>query len=181
MAGRMTPEARREWILDVALAVIDAEGHRGLTMAELARRCEMSTPGLMHYFPDLDTLLVALVRRRDERDDAAIDWERAVAEGPRALLDRTVENIVALPHAARLFAMVEADALDPSHPGHAYFRERAAMLEVGLAALLDGPDPRRRARRIFAAMDGLQLHYLRDPEGFDMRAEWAATADALLA
>ncbi|WP_159449683.1 TetR/AcrR family transcriptional regulator [Demequina sp. NBRC 110057] len=180
MATRLAPEERRARILDTAMAITDAEGHRGLTMAELARRCEMSTPGLLHYFPDMPTLLVALVQRRDERDDAGLDWGGAGPAHVRALLDATVANIVARPRAALLFAAVEADALDPAHPGHLYFRERADRLTHGLAAMLPGPDAAGLARRVFAAMDGLQLHYLRDPDGFDLLAEWAATADALL-
>ncbi|GMA35322.1 TetR/AcrR family transcriptional regulator [Demequina litorisediminis] len=180
MAIRLAPAERRARILDTAMAITDAEGHRGLTMAALARRCDMSTPGVLHYFPDMPTLLVALVQRRDERDDAGLDWEAMTPERVRLLLDATVANIVARPRAAALFAAVEAEALDPTHPGHDYFRERADRLASGLASMLSGPDAEGVARRLFAAMDGLQLHYLRDPEGFDLVAQWAATADALL-
>jgi AcrR family transcriptional regulator len=182
MAERLAPEVRRARILDTAMAFIDAEGHRGLTMAELARRCDMSTPGLMHYFPDIDTLLVAVVHHRDERDIAALSSEAGdgSAAPVRALLDAIVENIAERPRAAALFASVEADALDPAHPGHAYFRERADGLARWLAEALGGDGELGLAQRVFATMDGLQLHYLRDPDGFDLRAQWAAAADALL-
>ncbi|WP_084102445.1 TetR/AcrR family transcriptional regulator [Demequina sp. NBRC 110051] len=180
MAQRLAPEKRRARILTTAMEITDAEGHRGLTMAELARRCDMSTPGLLHYFPDMATLLVALVQWRDERDDAGVDWGAVDTADVRAMLDGVVANIIARPRAAQLFAMVEAEALDPAHPGHEYFRERADLLTRELAARLRGEDPEGLARRIFAAMDGMQLHYLRDPEGFDLAAEWSATADALL-
>ncbi|MFW2512431.1 TetR/AcrR family transcriptional regulator [Demequina sp. SO4-13] len=178
MAQRLAPEVRREQILDTALAIIDADGHRGLTMAALARRCGMSAPGLMHYFPNMPTLLVALVRRRDERDSAEFS---ALAPGAdaRAVLDAIVANIAARPRAAQLFVMVGADALDPAHPGHEYFRERADAVAWWLADLL-GDEDAGRARRVFAAMDGLQAHFLRDPEGFDLLGQWRATADGLL-
>ncbi|WP_297082627.1 TetR/AcrR family transcriptional regulator [uncultured Demequina sp.] len=194
MALRLSPEVRRARIVETAMAIIDAEGHRGLTMAELARRCEMSTPGLMHYFPDIATLLVAVVQHRDERDRDTLEQrlgarpgegasgESSDGAGPpaRAVLDAIVDNIVERPWAAQLFAMVEADALDPAHPGHEHFRERAESLAAWLVASPGGPDDLAGARRVFAAMDGLQLHFLRDPEGFDLRAQWAAAADALL-
>ncbi|MFW7415536.1 TetR/AcrR family transcriptional regulator [Demequina sp. SO4-18] len=179
MAERLAPEVRRERILDAALAIIDAEGHRGLTIAALARRCGMTAPGLMHYFPDVPTLLVALVRRRDERDTAALAAALAPTADARAHLDAIVANIVARPRAAQLFAMVASDALDPAHPGHEYFRERADALARWLSQRL-GDEAPDRARRVFAAMDGLQAHYLRDPEGFDLLDHWRVTADALL-
>ncbi|MDN4480292.1 TetR/AcrR family transcriptional regulator [Demequina muriae] len=179
MAERLAPEVRRERILDTALAIIDAEGHRGLSMAEVARRCGMSAPGVMHYFPDLPTLLVALVRRRDERDTAGFVAALPPTADARTVLDAIVANIVARPRAAQLFAMVGADALDPAHPGHEYFRDRADRLAAQLATWL-GDQDHDRARRVFAAMDGLQAHFLRDPEHFDLIGQWRAMADALL-
>jgi AcrR family transcriptional regulator len=183
MARRLQPHVRRAQILETAMAIIDASGHRGLTMAQLARACGMSTPGLMHHFSDIDALLVAVVEHRDERDVAALEAALG-ASGDivpvRAVLDAIVDNIVDRPRAALLFASVEADALDPAHPGHAFFRERAERLADWLAAAVGGSDAEALAHRLFAAMDGLQLHYLRDPDGFDLRGQWAAVADGLL-
>lgn len=195
MAERLQPEVRRARILATAMEITDAQGHRGLTMAALARACGMSTPGLMHYFPDMDTLLAAVVRHRDERDlemlatafgrgaDDVGEAGLGVAV-PRAMvrpvLDAIVDNIVTRPRAAQLFAHVQAQALDPAHPGHAYMRERAQRLASDFADSLGGPAHLPLARALFAAMDGLQLAYLADPDGFDLHAEWALVADALV-
>ena len=179
MGRRLAPEVRRERILDTALDRIEVEGHRTLTMAQLARWCDMSAPGVMHYFPDIPTLLVALVSRRDERDRAALAARLPGADA-RTLLDGIVANIAARPRAAMLFAMVEADALDPEHPGHEWFRARADWTAAWLADQLGGAEHLPLARRVFAAMDGLQLHFLRDQGGFDLEREWAAVADSLL-
>lgn len=183
MARRLQPEVRRARILETAMAIIDESGHRGLTMAQLARACDMSTPGLMHHFPDIATLLVAVVEHRDQRDRATL-LERLGEPGAdvpvRVVLDAIVDNIVERPQAALLFASVEADALDPAHPGHAFFRERADALAGWLAGAVGVGESLALARRVFATMDGLQIHYLRDPEGFDLRGQWAAAADALL-
>ena len=221
MAQRLQPHVRRARILETAMSITDAEGHRGLTMARLARECAMSTPGLLHYFPDIDSLLVAVVQHRDERDlsalvaafsarDARSSWkapraapleDRGDADAPvahdglpvsdlsgleiprgmvRDVLDAIVDNIAAHPKAAQLFAHVQAEALDPSHPGHRYFRERADRLARDFARSIGGDRALPTARALFAAMDGMQVHYLRDPQGFDLRAQWAAVADALL-
>src|SRR6187551_1866304 len=103
----MSREGRREAILATAMAIIDEQGHQGLTMRGLARDCGMSAPGLMHYFPDMPTLVVAVVDYREQRDAALFD---VTGPGPgvtRAILDGVIANIMARPKAAELFAIVE--------------------------------------------------------------------------
>src|SRR6478735_4817307 len=81
MARRLTPEARRAEIIEVAHAVISDEGYRALSLRELARRCGMSAPGLMHYFPDMRSLLDAVLAHRDEVDLAAITARQTDVSG----------------------------------------------------------------------------------------------------
>ena len=72
MARRLTPEVRRAEIIATADDLIAAEGYRSLSLREVARRCGMSAPGLMHYFPDMPSLLHAVLEHRDEVDLATI-------------------------------------------------------------------------------------------------------------
>jgi len=125
MSERLEPEERRRRILATAMAIIDSEGHQGLSMRRLARECGMSAPGLMHYFPDLATLVVAVVDYRDQRDFAGVEIPPPGPGMTRTVLDAVIGNIIARPKAAELFAIVEAQAIDPRHPGHQYFRARA--------------------------------------------------------
>ncbi|WP_062205788.1 TetR/AcrR family transcriptional regulator [Demequina salsinemoris] len=181
MSERLTPAVRRARILDTAMRVLDADGHRGLTLRAVARACGMTAPGLIHHFPTLDHLLVAVVERRDERDEAEGEERLEGRLTPRAVFDQMIEGIIARPEAARLFVAVQAAALDPTHPGHRWFVERYARDAARFEALFDEqvPDAAGVARRCMAAIDGLQLQYLADP-GFDLRGQWSAAADALL-
>ncbi|WP_159451319.1 TetR/AcrR family transcriptional regulator [Demequina sp. NBRC 110054] len=181
MGERLTPEVRRARILDTAMQILDSDGHRGLTLRAVARACDMTAPGLMHHFPTLDHLLVAVVERRDQRDEVEGEARLAGRITPRAIFDEMIEGILARPEAARLFAAVQADAIDPAHPGHAWFVHRYAREAEHFTALFGDriPDAGGLARRCMAAIDGLQLQFLADPS-FDLRGQWAAMADALL-
>jgi len=165
------------------MAIIDAEGHQSLTMRALARACGMTAPGLMHYFPDMATLVVAVVDHRDTRDRAGL---ATFAPGPgatRRVLGEIVDNIVARPQAAELFAIVEAQAIDSRHPGHEYFRARAERLVDEFSPLMaaEFAHPRELAMQLFGVMDGLQLNWLRDRAAFGLRERWDAVADAIVA
>jgi AcrR family transcriptional regulator len=183
MAERLAPHVRRERILATAMSIISEEGYRGLTLRGLARRCGMSAPGLMHHFADLPTLLLAVLDYRDERDIAVVFPEVGDQPGSRALLDRIVARMATDPLAAQLFATLEAESLDPHHPAHDYFTERRESVVDALEKHLTGDfeEPYDAARLIVAILDGLQLHWLQDPEGFDLQAQWAVVADSLFA
>src|SRR6478752_853227 len=132
----MSRDERREAILATAMAIIEGQGHQGLTMRALARECEMSTPGLMHYFPDMPTLVVAVVDYREQRDAALFEVSGPGPGVTRALLDMVIDNIIARPKAAELFAIVEAQAIDPRHPGHEYFKERTSRIIADFAPIV---------------------------------------------
>lgn len=182
MAERLDPEVRRARIVATAMEVISDEGYRGLSMRGLAKRCGMSAPGLMHYFPDMPTLLMAVLERRDEIDGQAVDQAVRAHPGARALMDSIIDRMEANPKAAQLFAVLEAEAIDPSHPAHQYFLDRTQRVMRDIAGPLAGTfeRPLEEARRLMAVLDGLQLSWLRDPQGFDLRTEWEALADRLI-
>jgi AcrR family transcriptional regulator len=179
----MGRDERREAILATAMAIIDEQGHQGLTMRALARECGMSTPGLMHYFPDMATLVVGVVDYREQRDAALFEIAGAGPGVTRAVFDTVIDNIVARPKAAELFAIVEAQAIDPRHPGHDYFKERNDRIVAEFAPIVGAEyaEPERLIRSLIALADGLQLNYLREPETFDIRGHWAAVAGPILA
>jgi AcrR family transcriptional regulator len=182
MVVRLSRDERRALIVSTAMRIIDERGHQGLTMRALAREFGMSAPGLMHYFPDLPTLVVAVVEYRDRRDEGLwLDGEEWQGRS-RELLDLIIENIIAKPKAAELFAIVEAQAIDPRHPGHEYFRERAELIAAWLEPILGAEyaHPGDLASQLTAIMDGLQINWLREQDSFDLRAHWKAIADAVL-
>src|ERR1700741_5612700 len=64
---RAKPENRRAQILDEAIRLIGERGYNRFTIQELAQRCQLSNPGLLHYFGSKEDLLVALLEDRDRR------------------------------------------------------------------------------------------------------------------
>ena len=85
------------------------------------------------------------------------------------------------PEIVRLFAVLEIEALSPSHPAHDYFAVRQARAVASFAELARQltDRPHVLARQIVAMMDGLQMQWLRAPETIDPVAEWEVAADAL--
>jgi AcrR family transcriptional regulator len=165
------------------MAIIDREGHRDLTMRALARECGMTAPGIMHYFPNIATLVTAVVEYRDTRDAVSYAGFELAPGLARRILDSVVDNIVARPKAAELFAMVQAQAIDPGHPGHEYFKERAQLIADQFVPILalEYSQPEELIGQVVSIVDGLQLNWLRDPDSFDLRDRWDAIADPLFA
>jgi len=87
------------------------------------------------------------------------------------------------PEIVRLFTVLAAESLEPTHPAHDYFarrQEQAATAYAALAGhLTDRPD--LLARQILAMMDGLQIQWLRSPEATDLVQEWETAAEVLFA
>jgi hypothetical protein len=92
-----------------------------------------------------------------------------------------VKMVVAQPALARLYAVLQAEALDTAHPAHEYFvaRERTAL--EGFAALVAPhvADPPSAARQLHALLDGLTLQWLRAGQDFDLLAAWNRVFAAL--
>jgi AcrR family transcriptional regulator len=173
--GYAKGRATRREILEQATALFGETGYRGTSLREIASRCGLSHPGLLHHFPAKESLLLAVLQHRDEVDRAAI-----AADHPRgaALLRRMVD--VAATNARRrgiveLFTVLSAEATSADHPAHDWFvtRYRRIVGELTVAYaeaaadgdLLAGIDPARAARELVALMDGLQIQWLLgDPE-----------------
>jgi AcrR family transcriptional regulator len=170
---------RREKILAAAWDAFGEQGYRGASLARIAARAGVSDAGLLHHFPSKQHLLLALLERRDEQDRAHVKAGAAHASLPVALLRLSAENTAA-PSMVQLFTVMAAEAIEPAHPGHAWFcgryrRVRAELAERVAAAqeqgeLDRGLDAESTATQLLALLDGLQLQWLLDPEHVDMTA-----------
>lgn len=187
---RMSRENRRTEILEEAIRVIGEHGFRGFSIRELAGRCGMTDAGLLHHFGSKIHLLLALLDERDRQDARAIgevlgsDEARAprTREGVLHILVALARRNAERPELIRLYAMLRVEALAPGHPAHGYFlvrdpEARARFAEL-LAPLSDAPAP--LARRVLAALDGLEAQWLQEGCGFDLAAEWEQMAEGLL-
>ncbi|GAA1682869.1 TetR/AcrR family transcriptional regulator [Kribbella yunnanensis] len=72
MAARMSKQARRDQLLEAALAVVRERGTDGLTLVTLAEAAEVSRPIVYDHFGTRSGLLLALYRLLDEQHRAAV-------------------------------------------------------------------------------------------------------------
>ena len=184
--------ARREEILAAATQLFSVEGFRGLTMSAIARACGMSLSGLVHYFPTKDALLQATMDRRDEVDQARIapagkgrprGWDYLESLVELVRLNQGQQGIV------RLFTTVAGEAVDPLHPANAWLKShhrssalriRQALAEAAEDGTLAEDAPIHSiARILIAAMDGLQLQWLSDPDYPDMAADFETLVETV--
>jgi AcrR family transcriptional regulator len=181
---RLTAEERRAQLLAEATAQIANLGYQGFTMDGLAKASRLTHAGVLHHFASKKELLVAVLRHRDELDAEAVVPPSAAptdVAGFRAVLDALVERNFGQPEIVRLYTVLSAEALNPEHPAHGYFRERLQQIRAMIAASLDLPpqDSDDLAVDYLSFMDGLQLNWLRDPS-IDFRGRWRHFADARL-
>lgn len=181
MAGRrvrLNADVRRAQLVDAATALIAAIGYHRFSISALAEATGLTRAGVLHHVGSKEQLLLDVLAMRDARDDAAI------AEMPkmpiRELLDAVVRRNLEQPEIVRLYTILAAEALDPTHPAHAYFEARLRTGATRLATMLDGfdRDPVEVAVEIYSFMDGIQLNWLRDPT-IDLWQQWSRFADSI--
>ncbi|WP_207670145.1 TetR/AcrR family transcriptional regulator [Glaciibacter flavus] len=168
--------ARRREIVEVATGLFAREGYRSVTMLQVANACGVSRTGLLHHFPTKESLLEEVLHAREETDAHRLDHlDRSRIDAVTALADLValIEHNTTIPAIINLYAVLSAEAADPTHPAHAYFVERYAGYSRALTAdferaradgtLAAGVDPARFAVELIALMDGLQVQWLLDP------------------
>lgn len=172
-------DATRELVLDTALQLFAEQGYRATSVRDIAARCGMTHPGLLYHFPSKVALLMAALQRRDDVD--CVDGEnRDLAFNQleaRAVLCHLVngaKNNASKRGLVELFANLSVEASAPDHPAHDYFVERYAALKATVTrafadldregALRQGVVPSVAASQVVAAMDGLQIQWLLDPD-----------------
>lgn len=151
----------------------------------------MTNAAVLHHFGSKEKLLMAVLAHRDEADRTALARELGVDRAELYALIPTIDlaTICAAmvrrnaqqPEIVRLYAVLSAESLEPDHPAHKYFnaREQQALHTFAEAKVPDGGSP-ELARLVLAAMDGLQLRWLRDPTSANLVADWELAAAAII-
>ncbi len=188
-------DATRVLIIDTALAMFAERGYRATSVRDIAAGCGMTHPGLLYHFPSKAALLMAALQRRDDVD--CVDLENCDLNfaqlDARAVLRHLVngaKNNATKRGLVELFANLSVEATAPDHPAHDYFVERYATLKatvtrafgdlVSEEGLQPGVNPVIAATQVVAAMDGLQVQWLLDPDTVDMAFALEALINALL-
>jgi AcrR family transcriptional regulator len=78
----MAPEQRREQLVDAALSAILEQGYGGVSIEAIARAAGVTRPVIYDHFPNLGTLLHALVEREERYSREQL--ERVVPDDPGA-------------------------------------------------------------------------------------------------
>jgi AcrR family transcriptional regulator len=177
-AGYAKGRVKRREIIEQAMILFGEVGYRGASLRELATRCGLTHPGLLHHFPTKEALVLAVLEHRDKVDGAWLGEGGAAGLAP---LRRLVE-LAALNSTRRaiveLFTVLSAEATSREHPAHDYFvgryhRSRQVFAHAYVQARAAGAlrpeiDPDAAARQLVALMDGLQLQWLLDDGASDL-------------
>ncbi|GAA4015753.1 TetR/AcrR family transcriptional regulator [Streptomyces marokkonensis] len=160
-------EAKRREILEAALEIFAQEGYRGTSLRKVAARCNLSLPGLMHYFESKEDLLTQVLRARD--DTARTRHPRLTGPDSYRAIVREGANT---PGLVELFVSMSAAASDPGHPAHTHFGERYPAIRGEIVeylrrrmeegAVRSDITPERLAVVLVAVADGVQLQWLTD-------------------
>lgn len=166
--GYATGRARREQLIDAAIAAFGESGFHTATLGDIAAACGISRPGLLHHFDSKEALLTAVLERRDAIDREAFTGAIARSVSPlQAIVDITASNAETA-GLIQLYAVLSAEATNPAHPAHDYFaglyRRLTDDVADTLRPLVDdgtvaGPAD-ELARELLALRDGLVLQSL---------------------
>lgn len=190
---RLKGEERKAQIIDVVSALIAERGYWGVSIQDVATQCGITDTAVLHYFRNKENLLLTVVQYRDEKDRCALAerlgvsrealYDTIPALALETVCDAMVRRNAEQPEIVRLYALLSAEALQPTHPVHDYFveRERRVITTFASAKSAIDLDPQARGRLILAMMDGVQLRWLRDREHLDLVTEWRSATTALFA
>src|SRR3954447_15570467 len=114
--GYAKGRAKRSEIVEAATALFGEVGYRSASLREIASRCGISHPGLLHHFASKELLLQAVLEHRDRVDaqGAGLDESRGAATFSRlvALVGRNARRRAIV----ELFATLSAESAAPDHP-----------------------------------------------------------------
>jgi AcrR family transcriptional regulator len=168
---------RQAEILAAAKRIFWERGYRGTTLRDVAAECGIAHSTLLHYFPAKEALLEAVLGERDAQVRAESQHLRT-AEDLLAFTRRIGSTQGTDPTMIELTTKMMAEATDPAHPAHRFYRERSRQIVDNLAEVLrsarshgllrDGVDPHEAAQTFFALREGAQLQWLLEPGSIDV-------------
>ncbi|MFC4242978.1 TetR family transcriptional regulator [Gryllotalpicola reticulitermitis] len=171
-AGR----ARREQIVQEASRLFAERGFEGVTTQAIADACGITRAGVLHHFPDKESILAAVLAvslggPEDERR-AAPYLSAPDGIGPLHGIVELSDRERTSPGLTAMVIRLAVEATDPAHPAHDYFLGRYREIYGGMAEVFrlaararyvrEDTDPERAAVRLNALIDGLQLQWLLD-------------------
>lgn len=181
-AGRRAQgESTKQTILSAAIDLYAEHGFRGTGLMAIGERAGVAHATVLYHFGSSHELLMAVLAERDRRFQAATsdDW---VEPGLAAVrhLPEVARFHVTEPKLGKLFAVLQAENLDPGHDANAYFRQRRRDIRDLLCAHLrtaieqgeirSDVDVETTADAILSFTTGAQIQYFLAPDDVDLVA-----------
>jgi AcrR family transcriptional regulator len=156
------PSSRRDHLVDTAVALFGRHGFHATGIDRVLRESGVAKMTLYKHFRSKDELILAVLRRRDERFR---NWfVRAVERRGRtprarllALFDALGEWFAGPDFWGCTFINASAEFGDPDHPIHAAAAEHKRLVlgyVRGLAEAAGAPDPEALARQLMLLAEG---------------------------
>jgi len=171
----------RTRILAAARQVFAEKGFWGGTLNEVAVAAGLTRPGLLHYYPSKQDVLIALLEDRDRWVREAVP-DRAAGATMIEYLDAELTDVLPVLLEERrlmqLAHMMTAEAASEQHPAHDWVAARYEAIRDRLSdcvrssiAAGDAPstiDPESTAAAMLGTMEGLENQWLVDPDAVDV-------------
>lgn len=182
-------DARRRRILDVAVDLFGARGFNDVGIAEIASEVGITPAGLLHHFPTKAALLLAVLQERESRVEQALVRYLDKGEDFIQAFLHVLEDNEKGPGLVQLMAVLSAESLSSTHPGHSWFTSRYEdtihSAATHLAELIDesrlppGVTTETVARWIHGLSDGLRIQWLLHPGAMNRHETVALFAELL--
>ncbi|MBB4860277.1 AcrR family transcriptional regulator [Novosphingobium chloroacetimidivorans] len=177
---RLPPAERHAQIIATAERLIAENGFNAVSVADIASACGVAKSLVLHYFPSVSNLLAEILAALDQRAYTQIGMSAVSmvdAQTSRTSLSRIMEHSFSERQLVRLFHVLEAESLSPSHGAYEFFQQRARTIrKFHETALCWKPCPQTAAVELDAFWNGLQRLWLRD-EALDFRRVWEEFCD----
>ena len=176
---RLKPEARRDQIVETATRLVVEQGYASVTLSAIADEVGVQKSSVLHHFPSMAHIMCAVLERRDLEEPFPIEngHLRLDPSDARAVITSVFLRNLQQPELIRLYAVLGVEAMDESHPAHAFFVERSENGRQFLAELLRWrADPDASAVELIAFWQGLETEILRIKD-LDYMAVWNSFCD----
>lgn len=180
--------AVRKRILEASMEIFAEVGYRSMTMKQVAERAEISQRGLVHHFASKEDLLAAVLARHDE--EVALFVPEATGAFSLSGLLGIVAETAERPGIVELYTTLAAEAVNPEHPANEHYRTRYRSFRryVTIAfeslamegRLRPGVRPELLATAFISLLEGVQLQWLYDRAGTDIRATVQVFVDSVI-
>ena len=170
--------ARREAIVEAALALFATHGYRGTSIEAVAEKVGISDAGVLYHFNSKADLLLAVLAHHDARWAEMVTASKAL--GPAGELHRIAEWGVEMGRdidLTALFVTLSAEHLRDDSATNAYFKGRYAIVlasyvdtflaAAGAGLIRKDVDAPAEASALVAMLDGLRLQMF-FTEGFSI-------------